>query len=235
MSMRTPASATGTVAICPPTTSQVPVPGLCGRLPDTCNGNGGDDRPLERAGHQQADADADAAEVGDKEEGALDDRANQYDDGLAGSSGQTGNAEDPLEVYRQRHEHQSGKNRGDAGQRHSELGPLGEIRHEPAVRPPSHPRRQGMPRCDSRWTRSGAWVMNASTRTPQILARHPSTRRCPSASTPGSSAQPGSCSSRSSPPRRSVFGTHIATTPPPPGVWLRGAAAGRGRSRSPRS
>jgi hypothetical protein len=104
--------------------SQVPVPGLCGRLPDTRNGNGGDDRPLERAGHQQADADADAAEVGDEEEGAMDDRANEYDDGLAGSSGQTGNAEDALEVHRQRDEHQSGKNGGDAGQRHSELGPV---------------------------------------------------------------------------------------------------------------
>ena len=50
--------------------SQVPVQGLCGRLPDTRDGNGGDDCPLERAGHQQGDADADGAE---EEQGALHD------------------------------------------------------------------------------------------------------------------------------------------------------------------
>ena len=65
MSMRTPASATGTVAICPPTTRvRFQCQGSCGRLPGTRNGNGGDDRPLERAGHQQADADAERPRSG---------------------------------------------------------------------------------------------------------------------------------------------------------------------------
>ncbi len=105
------------------------------------------------------------------------------------------------------------RNGGDAGQRHSELGPVGEIRHEPAVRPRLHPRRQGMPRCDSRCTRSGAWVMNASTRTPKfsLVTHQPGAavrlpRRVPRRSRVRAARdrrrRVDRCSARASPPRR---------------------------------
>ena len=69
----------------------------------------------------------------DKQQRALDNRADKHYDGLAGPRGQTGNLEDPLEVHRQRDEHQSGENRGDAGERDGKVSPMGGVIHETAA------------------------------------------------------------------------------------------------------
>jgi hypothetical protein len=71
-------------------------------------------------------------QAGDKQKRALDDRADKHYDGFAGPPGQTGNLKDPLEVHRQRDEHQSGENRGDAGERDGKVNPMGAVFHETA-------------------------------------------------------------------------------------------------------
>ena len=73
--------------------------------------------------------------------------------------------------------------------------------------------RQGMPRCDSRCTRFGAWVMNASTRTPKfsLVTHQPGAadrlpRRVPRRSRVRAARyrrrRVDRCSARASPPRR---------------------------------
>ena len=79
----------------------------------------------------------------DKQKRALDNGADKHYDGLAGPRGQTANLEDPIEVHRQRDEHQSGENRGDAGERDGKVSPMGGVIHETAAAHAWWPR----PRC----------------------------------------------------------------------------------------
>jgi hypothetical protein len=79
------------------------------------------------------------------EKGALDNRADEHYDGLAGARGQTGYLEDPIEVHRQRDEHQSGENRGDAGECDGKVSPMGGVIHETAAAHAWCPRPSSVP------------------------------------------------------------------------------------------